>query len=291
MARTSTSISRQTQWAESRRGSRSRSTSCQSLGDQMKIRVLIVDDEPPARELIATLLRDEPDVEIVGECANGRKAVTAIERLSPDLVFLDVRMPGLDGFGVLAELPVERWPLIVFVTAYDEHAVRAFDVHALDYLLKPFEYDRLRQALQRAREKLSQRDGPSEQSRMLSLLESLQNRAQSWDRIVVRETGRVTFLKPDEIDWVEAEGNYVCLHFGAKSYLLRETMAETETRLAPKKFLRVSRSALVNLERIKEWQPLFHGDSVLILHDGTRLTVTRVYREEFDRLVTRLTAG
>src|SRR5439155_11387125 len=211
-----------------------------------------------------------------------------IERLSPDLVFLDVRMPGLDGFGVLAELPVERWPLIVFVTAYDEHAVRAFDVHALDYLLKPFEYDRLRQALQRARGKLSQRDGASEQSRMLSLLESLQNRAQSWDRIVVRETGRVTFLKPDEIDWVEAEGNYVCLHVGAKSYLLRETMAEAETRLLAKKFLRVSRSALVNLERIKEWQPLFHGDSVLVLKDGTRLTVSRVYREKLDQLVAQL---
>lgn len=254
----------------------------------MKIRALIVDDEPPARELIATLLRDEPDVEIVGQCPNGRKAVAAIERLAPDLAFLDVRMPGLDGFGVLAELPVERWPLIVFVTAYDEHAVRAFEVHALDYLLKPFEYDRLRQSLQRARAKLTQRDGASEQTRLLSLLESLQSRSQSWDRIVVRETGRVTFLKPDEIDWVEAEGNYVCLHVGAKSYLLRETMADAEARLAARKFIRVSRSALVNLERIKEWQPLFHGDSVLILKDGTRLTVSRVYREKLDQVVAQL---
>jgi two-component system LytT family response regulator len=254
----------------------------------MKIRALIVDDEPPARELIATLLRDEPDVEVVGECANGRKAVTAIERLSPDLVFLDVRMPGLDGFGVLAELPVEQWPMIVFVTAYDEHAVRAFKVHALDYLLKPFEYERLREAVRRARAKMNQRNGASEQSRLLSLLESLQNGAQSWDRVVVREAGRVTFLKPDEIDWIEAEGNYVSLHVGTKSHLLRETMNAVEARLEVRNFLRVSRSALVNLERIKEWQPLFHGDSVLVLKDGTRLTVSRVYREKFDRLVTQL---
>lgn len=254
----------------------------------MKIRALIVDDEPPARELIATLLRDEPDVEVVGECVNGRKAVTAIERLSPDLVFLDVRMPGLDGFGVLGALPVERWPLIVFVTAYDEHAVRAFEVHALDYVLKPFEYDRLRQAVQRARAKLSQRDGVSEQTRLLSLLEDLQNKAQAWDRLVVREAGRITFLKPDEIDWIEAEGNYVCLHVGAKSYLLRESMNAAEARLEVRKFLRVSRSALVNLERVKEWQPLFHGDSVLTLKDGTRLAVSRLYREKLDRLVAQL---
>jgi len=254
----------------------------------MKIRALIVDDEPPARELIATLLRDEADVEVVGECANGRRAVAAIRELSPDLVFLDVRMPGLDGFGVLAELPPERWPLVVFVTAYDQHAVRAFEVHALDYLLKPFEYDRLHEAVRRARLKLNQPDGPLEQTRLLALLEELQNKAPSWNRMVVRENGRVIFLKPDEIDWIEADGNYLRLRVGSKSYLLRETMNSAEARLADKKFLRVSRSAVVNLERIKEWQPLFHGDSVLVLKDGTRLTVTRVYREKLERLVAQL---
>ena len=254
----------------------------------MKIRALIVDDEPPARELIATLLREEADVEVVGECANGRSAVAGIKSLSPDLVFLDVRMPGLDGFGVLAELPPERCPLIVFVTAYDEYAVRAFEVHALDYLLKPFEYKRLHETVQRARLKLSQRDGASEQTRLLAFLEDLQNRAQSWDRVVVRDAGRITFLKPDEIDWIEAEGNYLRLHTGAKSHLLRETMNAAEGRLAARKFLRVSRSALVNLERIQELQPLFHGDSVLILKNGTRLTVTRMYREKLDRLVGQL---
>jgi two-component system LytT family response regulator len=197
-------------------------------------------------------------------------------------------MPGLDGFGVLAELPQERWPVIVFVTAYDQHAVRAFEVHALDYLLKPFEYDRLREAVRRVRLKMEEHDGASEQSRLLSLLEELQNKAQSWDRMVVREAGRVIFLKPDEIDWIETEGNYLRLHVGAKAYLLRETMNAAEARLADRKFLRVSRSALVNLERIKEWQPLFHGDSILVLKDGTRLTVTRVYREKLDRLVAQL---
>jgi len=254
----------------------------------MKIRALIVDDEPPARDLIAQLLRDEPDVEVVGECANGRKAVAAIERLAPDLVFLDVQMPGLDGFGVLAELSVERWPLIVFVTAYDTHAVRAFEVHALDYLLKPFEYDRLHQAVQRARAQLSRRDGESHQSQLLALLEDIQKQSENWDRLAVRDSRRITFLKPDEIDWIEADGNYLRLHVGSKSYLLRQTMSTAETRLAPKKFLRISRSALVNLERVKEWQPLFHGDSVLTLEDGTRLTVSRVYRDNFDRLVAQL---
>jgi two-component system LytT family response regulator len=254
----------------------------------MKIRVLIVDDEPPARDLIATLLQKEPDVEVVGECTNGRGAVAGIKSLCPDLVFLDVRMPGLDGFGVLAEVPADHWPMIVFVTAYDEHAVRAFEVHALDYLLKPFEYERLREAVQRARRKLSERNGASEQTRLLALLEDLQRKGQSWDRVVVRDGSRATFLKPDEIDWIEAEGNYLRLHCGAKSHLLRETMNAAEGRLAARKFLRVSRSALVNLERIQEWQPLFHGDSVLVLSDGTRLTVSRVYREKLDRLVTEL---
>ena len=253
----------------------------------MKIRTLIVDDEPPARELIATLLREEPDVQVVGECGDGRSAVAAIEQFSPDLIFLDVQMPGLDGFGVLAALPSERWPMIVFVTAYDQHAVRAFEVHALDYLLKPFEYDRLRQAVQRARAHFSQRDGATQQGRLLALLQDLQRQAQTWDRLAVREDRCVTFLRPDGIDWIEAEGNYLRLHAGKKSYLLRETMNAAEARLASKKFLRVSRSVLVNLERVKEWQPLFHGDSVVILEDGTRLTVSRVYRESLDRLIAR----
>src|SRR4030095_10922080 len=149
----------------------------------MNIRALIVDDEPPARALIATLLRQEPDVEVVGECENGRSAVAAIARLAPDLVFLDVQMPGLDGFDVLAELPVNRWPLIVFVTAYDQHAVRAFEIHALDYLLKPFEYDRLRRSVQRARAELEKAGEAAHQPRLVALLEDLMDRSQNWDRL------------------------------------------------------------------------------------------------------------
>ena len=247
-----------------------------------------MDDEPPARELIAKLLQDEPDIEVVGECGNGPDAVAAIQRRSPDLVFLDVQMPGLDGFGVLAALDNRRLPLIVFVTAFDKHAVRAFEVHALDYLLKPFQYDRLHESVQRARVCLQKNSPELYRDRLLGLLEDLRAQSQSWERLVIREAGRVVFLRIDEIDWIEAEGNYLRLHTGKESHLLRETMGTAEARLAPKKFLRLSRSTLVNLERVKEWQPLFHGDSIVILRDGTRLTVSRVYREKFDRLVARL---
>ena len=254
----------------------------------MKIRALIVDDEQPARELIATLLRDEPDLEVVGQCANGRDAVAAIKRYSPDLVFLDVQMPGMDGFAVLAELAADRLPLVIFVTAFDQHAIRAFEVHALDYLLKPFEYDRLRQAVRHARTQLAQGHATAGQTRLVSFLEELHNRAQSWDRLAIRDAGRIRFLQPDAIDWIEAEGNYVRLHVGKESHLLRETMNATEERLASKNFLRVNRSTIVNLERVAEWQQLFHGDSVVIPRNETRLTVSRVYRETLDRLVAQL---
>src|SRR5438309_1221503 len=169
----------------------------------MTIRALIVDDEAPARDLIATLLRDEPDLEVVGECNNGRDAIAAIQRLSPDLVFLDVQMPGLDGFGVLAELQTERLPLVVFVTAYDRYAIRAFEIHALDYLLKPFEYDRLRQAVRRARTELAQGSATGCQARLLTLLEELRARSRTWNRLAIRDGGRVVFLQPEEIDWIE----------------------------------------------------------------------------------------
>jgi len=254
----------------------------------VKIRTLIVDDQPPARALIATLLRDEPDIEVVGECGNGSTAVAAIRKDSPDLVFLDVQMPGLDGFGVLAALDGKRLPLIVFVTAYEKHAVRAFEVRALDYLLKPFEYGRLHESVQRARARLQENRPEVYRDRLLGLLEDLSADSLSWDRLAIREAGRVVFLKLGEIDWIEAEGNYLRLHVGKASYLRRETMEAAEARLVPKKFLRLNRSTLVNLERVKEWQPLFHGDSVVILRDGTRLIVSRVYREKFDYWVARL---
>ena len=255
--------------------------------ETQRIRTLIVDDEPPARDLVAALLRDEPAAEIVGECADGLEAVTAIQRLAPDLVFLDIQMPGLDGFGVLSKIPAAQMPMIVFVTAYNQHAIRAFQAHALDYILKPFEYDRFREAFRRARRQLELQDTAAQQERLLALLEDLHGEP-GWDRIALREQGRVTFLKPEEIDWVESEGNYTRLHTGKKSYLLRDTMTSLETRLTAKKFLRISRSTLVNLERVKEWQPMFHGDSIVILQDGVRLTVSRTFRQGLDRVVAGL---
>lgn len=256
----------------------------------MSIRAIIVDDEPPARDLIATLLRRERDVEITGLCANGHEAVTLIRATRPDLVFLDVQMPGLDGFGVLEELRDEPLPLVVFVTAHDRHAVRAFTAHALDYLLKPFEYERLGESVQRARERLRAKDG-DQSTRLLALLETLRRSPETPDRLAVRENGRVIFLRISEIDWAEAEGNYVRLHVAGKGHSLRETLGELEARLEARGFLRVSRSAIVNLDRIREWQPLFHGDSVVILHDGSRLTVTRSHRERFEAYVQRLNAA
>src|ERR1051325_5529899 len=194
----------------------------------MHIRTVVVDDEPPARDLIAGLLAREPDVDLVGQCANGREAVAAIKDLAPDLVFMDIQMPGLDGFGALAAVPIERWPLIVFVTAYDQYAVRAFEVHAIDYLLKPFEYDRVHEAVARARSQLQHRRSPPDQSRVLDLLQELNNRFSAWDRIAVRDSKGVTFIKPEDIHWIEAEGNYVRLHVPPKSHLLRETLSAVE---------------------------------------------------------------
>jgi two-component system LytT family response regulator len=250
-----------------------------------RIRTLIVDDEPPAQELIARLLAAEPDVEVLARCGSGREAVAAIERLGPDLVFLDVQMPELDGFGVLANARPAVAPIIVFVTAFDRHAVRAFEVSAFDYILKPFEFDRVRQALERVRERLRERASADMPTRIAALLESAPARAGGWDRIAVYDQKRTVFVKPAEIDWVASEGNYVRLHCGKASHLHRETLAAMEERLAAQGFVRVSRSAIVRLERICERRPLFHGDSLLILEGGMEIAASRNYREQLDRLL------
>jgi two-component system LytT family response regulator len=245
-----------------------------------KIRTLVVDDEPLARERIKRYLGTEADIEIIGECANGKEAVEAVESLSPDLLFLDIQMPEVDGFGVLEAIGIHKVPVIIFVTAYDKYALRAFDVHALDYLLKPFNRERFRRALVRAREQLEHdRLGQLDQ-RLLSLLEDLKAEQKHLDRLVVRSVGRVFFLKTDEIDWIEASGNYVRLHVGREGHLLRETMNRLESKLNPDKFLRIHRSTLVNIDRIKELQPLFSGDYTVILRDGRQLTLSRSYRDK-----------
>jgi two-component system LytT family response regulator len=240
----------------------------------MTIRVCIVEDEPLARERIRTLLATVPDVEVVAECANDGDAVAVIRDARPDLLFLDVQMPVMDGFDVLQALGDAVPRSVVFVTAHDQDALRAFDVHALDYLLEPFDGRRFAKALQRVRAGLA-RETPAVNERLLSLLEDLRRQKRARQRIVLKNAGRVSFLEVDEIDWVEAEGNYVRLHVGAHSHLLRETMKGIQARLDGERFIRIHRSAIVNTDRIKELHPLFHGEYAVILRDGTRLTSSR----------------
>jgi len=246
----------------------------------LKIRTLIVDDEPLGRERIRTLLADDPEIEVVGECSDGRQAVAAIERSRPDLVYLDVQMPEMDGFAVLDRIAGERMPAIIFVTAYDRYAVQAFEVHALDYLLKSFDRERFQAALQRAKDQLRHsRDGLWTE-RLTGLLEDLEARQKRLTRLIIRSAGRIFFVRVEEIDWLEAADNYVRIHVNRESHLIRDTLQSLEGRLDPSKFLRIHRSTVVNFDRIKELQPLFHGDYVVRLQDGTELTLTRNYKEK-----------
>lgn len=251
----------------------------------MNIRTLIVDDEPLARERLRSLVGAEADMEIVAECGDGRDAVAQIEALNPDLVFLDIQMPEMDGFEVLAALEPGRMPLVVFVTAFNQHALRAFEVHALDYLLKPFDKDRFQVALQRARSQLNRQQGGDLTQKLSALLSDLKQEPKTTDRLVIKNSGRVIFVKSSDIDWIEAADNYLNVHVGAESHLLRETMGSIETRLDPAQFLRISRSTIVNIERIKELQPMFHGDYTVILRNGTRLTLSRGYRDKLQHLL------
>jgi two-component system LytT family response regulator len=252
------------------------------------IRVLIVDDEPLARGVLREMLQSDPDVTIVGECVNGKEAVRAIKESIPDLLFLDIQMPEMGGFEVLAALDKGQAPYLVFVTAYDQYAVRAFEVHALDYILKPFDRERFETSWQRAKaEVLRGRNGGVEQ-KILSLLEDLKAGNKYLERLVIKSSGRIYFLETHEIDWIQAEGNYVSVHAGKKAHLLRETITGLESQLDPKKFLRIHRSAIVRIDRIKELQPWFHGEYHVVLHDGTELTLSRNYRERLQEALGKL---
>jgi two-component system, LytTR family, response regulator len=247
-----------------------------------------VDDEPLARERLASLLSAEQDIEVVRQCRDGEEAVNAIQQLSPDLVFLDVQMPALNGFEVI-EAVGEKMPLVIFVTAYDQHALRAFQVRALDYLLKPFDRERFQEALERARLHIQRDETGDLGRRLLALVKDLRRDQPKTDRLVVKSGGRLFFLRTDEIDWIEASGNYVRLHVGTTSHLLRETMNSIEARLDPEKFFRIHRSRIVNMERIQEMQPWLNGEYAVVLRNGTRVTLSRGYREKLQERLGKVT--
>jgi len=248
------------------------------------IRTLIVDDEPAARDGIRQLLSGDPDILVAGECADGLEATAAIRATVPDLVFLDVQMPELDGFGVLREVGVESPPAFVFVTAYDQYALRAFEVHAIDYLLKPFTDERFRESLQRAKQQVRQGELVGLSRKLAALLDSYGAgaRPQYLERLVVKSGGKVTLLRVADIEWIDSEGDYVRIHVGKAWHLLRETMKNLETQLDPERFVRIHRSTIVNLERIKELQPFFRGEYVVVLQSGITLKLSRGYRDHLE---------
>jgi two-component system LytT family response regulator len=240
---------------------------------------LIVDDEPLARDLLRTLLAAEPDVVVIGEHGNGEDATAAIRSERPDLLFLDVQMPGRNGFELLAALESRDMPAVVFVTAFDQYAVKAFAVHALDYLLKPFDDQRLAGAVERVRQQLRRVNRDEESQRVLALLDDLRSAQTYRDHLVIRTTGRAVLQPVREIEWIEAAGKHVQVHAGGLSHTMRETMGQLEEVLNPRRFIRVSRSAIVHIDRIREIQVGFNGDYVIQLRGGARVPTTRGYRQ------------
>lgn len=250
-----------------------------------KIRALVVDDEPLARRRIRKLLARDADVEVIGECANGYEAIDAINGQTPDLVFLDVQMPEVDGFTVLERIDQSALPFVIFVTAYDQYALKAFEVSAVDYLLKPFDRKRFEQALLRAKGRLNTERGSELNQQTLALLQELRARSQHLDRLLIKSGGRAFFLKTEEIDWIAAEGKYVRLHVANESHLLREGMSVIESQLDQRQFLRIHRSTIVNLDRVKELQPWFHHEYRVVLRDGTKLMLSRSCRKRLAEIL------
>lgn len=252
----------------------------------MKIRVLIVDDEPLARQRVRLLLAEEPDVEIVGECADGFAAVEQIEAVKPELLFLDVQMPEMDGFEVLRRIRRELLPIVVFTTAYDQHALRAFEAHALDYLLKPFKPARFAEAVQRARERMVEKQAGATARGLLALLGQTSGAGLSQlTRLAVKTEGKITFVELDQVQAIEAAGKYAVVQVGKspdrpqESHVLRETMSSLEANLPANRFLRISRSVIVNIDQIQELQPMFKGENLVVLKNGKSYPTTRPLRE------------
>ena len=253
----------------------------------MKIRTLIVDDEPLAREWVRNGLQDEPDIEIVGECGDGFEAVKAIAEWKPNLVLLDVQMPGLDGFGVLSSVDPQDLPAVIFVTAFDRYALKAFEAHAVDYLMKPFSSERLHAAVERARAEIDRSSSKDLRATLSALLQDIQRERAYPEWLLIKKDERSVFLRVSDIDWIESSRNNVRLHVGKETYLYHETTSGIEGKLDPRKFFRIHRSTIVNIEKIKEMHPWFNGDYAVTLKDGTRLTLSSTYRErlkEFRRL-------
>ncbi len=256
-------------------------------GHVSRISTIIVDDEPVARRGVRLLLERDPAIEIVGEAAGGVEAANLIVERRPALVFLDVQMPGCDGFETLTRVGAEQAPVVVFVTAYDEHALRAFEVSAVDYLLKPYDDARFEAALKRAKDAVRHRQTQQVDARLYQLLDYLQTGGPPAvsERILVKSSGEIFFLKAEEIDWIEAEGDYMKFHVGGKTHLMRETMARLEARLDPKRFIRIHRSTIVNVDRMRKLSPSFAGEYAVILQDGTKLKLSRGYHERIAALL------
>ncbi len=241
----------------------------------MTLRALIVDDEPLARRRVCRFLKNDPEVMVAGECGDGETAVNTIRAGKPDLVFLDIQMPEMDGFEVVRQVGPERMPATIFVTAYDRYALRAFDINAIDYLLKPVERGRFERALARAKERIAVKLPHEVNQRVIAALEQVKRQDEYLDRLPVAENGRILLVKTTEIDWVEAEGNYARLHVGPRTYEIRETLTTLDRRLNPRDFLRIHRSTIVNVHRIREIQPWFHGYHVVLLENGRQLRMSR----------------
>lgn len=267
-----------------------------------KIRVMLVDDEPLALRGLKLRLEAFPEIEIIAECANGREAVKEIKALTPDVVFLDIQMPGLDGFGVVRALLGGPAPLFIFVTAYDKYAIDAFEANALDYIVKPVEEERLKDAVHRARAALRSKAAASRESRLIELLASLSDddrdrikeliSDEDWsakqryaERLSFKDGSKVVVLTSDEIEWIDAAGDYMCIHAGGKTHIIRETMKALQQRLDPARFQRVHRSAIVNVDKVKELHPHSNGEYFLILENGAELKLSRSYKEVVARFI------
>jgi two-component system LytT family response regulator len=250
------------------------------------MRVIVADDESLARDKLRLMLASEPGIQVVAECGNGAETLEALSSYKPELLFLDIKMPDLDGFQVLNKAAEGHMPIVIFTTAYDQHAVKAFEAHALDYLLKPFDCERLRQAVDRARNELLKANDREATQRILQYLSDTRP-ASVGRRLIIRAGGRVVFLSFDEIDWVEAAANYVRIYVGKQGYLLRRGIGEIADRLDPLQFIRIHRSAIVNVQKIKELQPVNSGEYIVVLKDGKELSCSRGYRAGLQQLIDR----